>query len=150
VNGWFEQPRREITPCDFEVTVYETGLKKEGKVDWEWDKSKPIYFDESCFNQKVKGYEVAGGAAIQIDEVGRCTAGVYAPVPRSYPQTSMAGEHVGVILIGLGTGEDTTLKAVDDRLTIVKDSGKSTADKLFWRKPYAGVWKELQQRRIQL
>ncbi len=70
VNGWFEQPSRTNTPWELEVTVYDKGVRQEGQATWDWDKNQPIYFDGSCFNQKVKGYEVAGDAALQIDNEG--------------------------------------------------------------------------------
>jgi hypothetical protein len=70
---------------------------------------------------------------LQIDDEGKITTGVYAPVPRPYPHTSMAGEHMGVALVGLGAAEDTTLQAVGDCLTIVKDCIKGITDKLFWK-----------------
>ncbi len=55
---------------------------------------------------------------MQIDDEGKITTGVYAPVPKSFPQTSMAGEHVGVALVGLGATEDTTVHVVLDCLTM--------------------------------
>ncbi len=66
-------------------------------------------------------------------------------MPRSWPQTSMAGEHVGLMLIGMGTEVGTTVKAVGDCLTIVRDSAKEIEERRFWKKPYAESWKDLKK-----
>ncbi len=81
IKGWFEQPKGDKTPKELEVTVYDEGGLAEDKGTWSWTEGRPIYFDGSCFNQKAKGYEVAGGAALQIDDEGRITTGGVRPRP---------------------------------------------------------------------
>ncbi len=62
----------------------------------------------------------------------------------------MAGEHIGVLLVGLGTEDGKTLEVVGDCLTVVNDSGKMVSDGLFWKMLYAGIWKGLSERSIKL
>ncbi len=71
-------------------------------------------------------------------------------MPRHWPQTSMAGDHVGLMLVGLGAEAGTTAKAVGDCLTIVRDSKKEIEERQFWKKPYAEVWKDLKKNRIKI
>ena len=103
--------------------MYKDGKKLGVDCEWTWEKDKTVFFDGSCYFQRTKGYEVAGGAAIQIDEHGKVTTGARAAVPGWLPQTSMAGEHIGVVLIGMGAEDGSTIKAAGDCQTVVRDCG---------------------------
>ncbi len=48
------------------MVVCEEGARVSGKREWKWKPGKLVFFDGSCYSQKTKGYEVAGGAALQI------------------------------------------------------------------------------------
>ncbi len=55
-----------------------------------------VYSDGSCEHSPIRGLSRAAAAAVQVDEHGRRVRAIYLPVPRHLPQTSQAGEHVGV------------------------------------------------------
>ena len=150
LHGWFEPAKKSRQPQELVVTVYKDGKKVGVDEEWTWEKDKKVFFDGSCYFQRMKGYEVAGGAAIQVDEQGKVTTGALASVPGWLPQTSMAGEHIGVVLIGMGAEDGSTIQAAGDCLTVVKDCEKDIGQRAFWKKPYAGIWKGLKDRAVKL
>jgi hypothetical protein len=150
LHGWFVPPKKCRQPQDLVITVYKDGEKVGEDCEWTWEEGKTVFFDGSCYFQRTKGYEVAGGAAIQVDERGRVTRGAIASVPAWLPQTSMSGEHIGIVLIGMGAEDGSTIRAAGDCQTVVKDCDKDVGQRAFWKKPYAGIWKGLKDRGVKL
>ncbi len=57
-----------------------------------------LYSDGSCAHNQIRGLARAGAASAQVDEDGRRIRAVYMLVPSSLPQTSQAGEYLGVAI----------------------------------------------------
>ncbi len=57
-----------------------------------------LYSDGSCAQNPIRGLARAGCSSAQVDDEGRRVRAVYMPVPSSLPQTSQAGEHLGVAI----------------------------------------------------
>ncbi len=55
-----------------------------------------VYTDGSCEHSPIRGLARAAAAAVQVNENGDRIRAVQMPVPRHLPQTSQAGEFVGV------------------------------------------------------
>ncbi len=71
----------------------------EGLTDWDDATTgfgEFLYTDGSCDPGEVRGLSRAGCAAVQTDAEGSRTRAIYLPIPRHLPQSSQAGEYVGV------------------------------------------------------
>ncbi len=55
-----------------------------------------LYSDGSCEHSPIRGLARAACASAEVDAEGKRRRAIYLPVPRHLPQTSQAGEHIGV------------------------------------------------------
>jgi hypothetical protein len=55
-----------------------------------------VYTDGSCVHSPIRGLARAAAAAVQVNDSGDRIRAIYLPVPKHLPQTSQAGEYVGV------------------------------------------------------
>ncbi len=73
----------------------------------------PIYVDGSCVPMGIRGASRAAWAAVQVNAAGQVAHAISGPVPRTFPQTAQAGEHLAAAT--------ASRAAVDGRVTIVGD-----------------------------
>jgi hypothetical protein len=142
VYGHFRSPAGKGPPAGLDYVVYRDGGPCDDET-YEWAEGDAIYVDGSCFNSRVPGHQVAAAAAVQVDDNGMLKLGVYAVLPGTVPLTSMAGEHVSLVLVKLGLRAGQSACIVSDCATVVKD-GTYMVPGLEYKRVYAGIWRELE------
>ncbi len=96
-----------------------------------------LYSDGSCAHHPIRGLARAGASSTQVDEDGRRVRAVYMPVPSSLPQTSQAGEHLGVALSRRMAARPAHVRC--DCANVVKAANAPAAKALGPGRMYAGL-----------
>ncbi len=96
-----------------------------------------VYTDGSCSHSYIRGLSRAATAAAQVDDQGRRVRAIYLPVPRHLPQTSQAGEHVGVGVARRMSARPADIKC--DCSNVVRAANANPRAALAPARLYAGV-----------
>ncbi len=112
----------------------------EGLVGWEDARTGfggYLYTDGSCEHGAVRGLSRAGCSAVQTGADGSRTRAIYLPVPRHLPQSSQAGEYVGVAVARRKAARAADVKC--DCANVVKAAQAPAKIALAPTKAYAGL-----------
>ncbi len=96
-----------------------------------------LYTDGSCHHHPIRGLARAGSSAVQVNNAGERIRAAYLPVPRHLPQTSQAGENVGVGVARRMAARENHIKC--DCHNVVAAANAPAAVALAHTKRYAGI-----------
>ena len=106
-----------------------------------FDPERPMYADGSCYEGTDPDFAATGGSCVQVNEAtGMIIRSARATLPEWMDQSAASGEHYGCHLGVLFTPRKPTIHA--DCASVVR-SATSREYAVDWRRPFAGLWKEI-------